>query len=442
MGQPLSADDVNLLESVFHATPDGISVLDPELNIVWVNSTIKQWYPQSGPMQGCKCYRIYHIRNHPCHNCPTIRAMQSRQLAMEVVALPNPQQGIEWRELYAFPLLDQKGRLNGAVEYVRNISERMAIEQALRYSEQRYRMIADFTYDWEYWIAPDKNYVYVSPSCERVTGYPASKFLENADFLQTLVHQDDLKEVEDHFSTCLTSHDVASLEFRILARDGRQHWISHICQPVYGDDGRHLGRRGSNRDLTQYKQMEAALRDAHQDLENRVKDRTLQLQIAAKALKAREADLLNYKGELERVNQELFETNRAVTVLARNIDKNRRDVESKFAKTMSSRIMPLVEDLKKAKSFDSVRVGLDYIAANVQNLSSDLSGKMNLLASLTPTELRVATMIKKGLTSQEIAKTLHVSLHTIKSHRRNIRKKMNIQNSAINLESYLRSIMW
>jgi DNA-binding CsgD family transcriptional regulator len=61
---------------------------------------------------------------------------------------------------------------------------------------------------------------------------------------------------------------------------------------------------------------------------------------------------------------------------------------------------------------------------------------------LTPTELRVAAMIKKGLPSLRIADKLCVSLHTIKSHRRNIRKKLKIENSAINLESYLRSTMW
>jgi DNA-binding CsgD family transcriptional regulator len=64
------------------------------------------------------------------------------------------------------------------------------------------------------------------------------------------------------------------------------------------------------------------------------------------------------------------------------------------------------------------------------------------MAALTPTELQVASMIKKGLPSRKIADRLYISLHTIKSHRRNIRKKLNIQNSGINLESYLRSTMW
>jgi PAS domain S-box-containing protein len=433
--------DISLLESVLDATPDGISVLDPDLNIVWVNPTIKKWYPRSEPFSGCKCYRIYHLRKHPCQNCPAMRALESCEPAKEIVPLPKSQQGTGWLELYAFPLLDVTGVPNGVVEYVRNITDRVTIEQALRNSEQRYRIVADFTYDWEYWIAPDGNYIYVSPSCERITGYPAHAFFEDAGLLDKIIHNDDRERVAKHFSESLMSPDVKSFEFRTLSPSGEERWVSHICQPVYGDDGQYLGRRASNRDITQRKKMEEALRQAHQALESRVEDRTLQLKITAKELKVRQAELLDHKRELERVNRELLETNRAVTVLARNIDKHRRDEENRFAKTITSKIIPLVEDLKKAKTLDSALLGLDIITTNVQDLSNDLTGTMNLLALLTPTELRVASMIIKGLPSQRIADKLCVSLHTIKFHRRNIRKKLNIQNSAINLESYLKAIM-
>ncbi len=45
------------------------------------------------------------------------------------------------------------------------------MDRELRRSEQRFRTVADFAYDWEYWVDPDGNYIYVSPSCERITGY-------------------------------------------------------------------------------------------------------------------------------------------------------------------------------------------------------------------------------------------------------------------------------
>ena len=433
---------IRSLESVLDATPDGISVLDTDLNIVWMNATMKKWYPRSEPFNGCKCYQIYHERNHPCKNCPANRALESCHLEKEIVPLPKPQQGTGWLELYAFPLLDITGVLNGVVEYVRNVTDRVMIEQALRDSEQCYRMVADFTYHWEYWIAPDGNYIYVSPSCERIAGYPAYAFLQDAGLMDKIIHNDDRERVAKHFSECLMSDDVKSMEFRILSRSGEERWISQICQPVYGDNGQYMGRRGSIRDITQRQETEEVRWQAQQSLESRVEDRTMQLKIAAEELEVRQAELLGHKRELERVNRELLETNRAVTILARNIDKHRRDEEDRFAKTISSKIIPLVEGLKEAKTLDNVLLGLDFITANVQDLSNDLTGKMNSLSSLTPAELRVASMIKKGLSSQRIVDKLCVSLHTIKSHRRNIRKKLNLQNSAINLESYLRSIMW
>ena len=117
-------------------------------------------------------------------------------------------------------------------------------------------------------------------------------------------------------------------------------------------------------------------------------------------------------------------------------------MESTVARAINSQLMPLFENLRKAKTLESCRVDLDILAANVQSLTSEFASGENLMVSLTPTELRIATMIKVGLKSQEIADKLCVSLHTAKTHRRNIRKKLNISNSRINLVSYLQSIMW
>jgi DNA-binding CsgD family transcriptional regulator len=146
--------------------------------------------------------------------------------------------------------------------------------------------------------------------------------------------------------------------------------------------------------------------------------------------------------ELQSANQELVDINKALSVLARNLDKTRQETEITIARTINSKIMPIVEDLRKANNLDSLQSGLGILAAQVQTLTDDLmNGGVNVMDSLTPTEMRYATMIKNGLTSKDIAKKLYISLHTAKTHRRNIRKKLNVRNSSINLTSYLRSIM-
>jgi PAS domain S-box-containing protein len=132
-------------------------------------------------------------------------------------------------------------------------------EQILRASEQRFRTVADFTHDWEYWIGPDRTYLYVSPSCQRITGYPAEEFLQDPTLLARLVHPDDRALIEKHLQVEFDSHEALSLDFRLVTRQGEERWLGHICQPVFDENGQWLGRRASNRDITRRKHIESEL---------------------------------------------------------------------------------------------------------------------------------------------------------------------------------------
>ena len=145
-----------------------------------------------------------------------------------------------------------------AAEAQWDFAERNQALESLRESEEKYRTLADFTYDWEYWIDPDGRYVYVSPACERITGYRPEDFMANPGLTLTLVHPEDRDRFGAHHFGERKPHDI--LDFRLIARNGRLVWIGHVCQAVYGSDGRYLGQRGSNRDITARKQAEAALR--------------------------------------------------------------------------------------------------------------------------------------------------------------------------------------
>ncbi|MCC8986308.1 MAG: EAL domain-containing protein, partial [Candidatus Contendobacter sp.] len=139
-----------------------------------------------------------------------------------------------------------------------DITERKQMEQALRLSEEKYRTVADFTSDWEYWRDPEGHYRYVSPACERIAGYRPADFIANPALMLAIVHPDDQARIAQHFAS-KTALDEA-LDFRIRTRAGEERWISHVCQAVYSMDGRWLGQRGSNRDITEYKKTAIALR--------------------------------------------------------------------------------------------------------------------------------------------------------------------------------------
>ena len=142
---------------------------------------------------------------------------------------------------------------------VRDISDRKQAEVELKKSEEKFRTVADFTYDWEYWMGPDGALIYVSPSCERITGYPPDEFLNNPGLIQKIIHPEDESLVGSNL-TPTDSQGTHEADFQIVTREGETRWIGRICQMVYSGDGRWLGYRCSNRDITERKGIEGDLK--------------------------------------------------------------------------------------------------------------------------------------------------------------------------------------
>ena len=167
----------------------------------------------------------------------------------------------KWQISAAIALLVAQG-LGSSALLVERRSRRRA-QAGLVEAEQRYRTVADFTADWEFWKRPDGSLVYVSPSCLALTGYDAAAFLERpiaADRDHPRRRPGHLDERTASKPGHLAVPDPA--EFRIRTRGGEIRWIDHVCSPVIGADGRDLGIRGSNRDITARKQSENELRRA------------------------------------------------------------------------------------------------------------------------------------------------------------------------------------
>lgn len=156
-------------------------------------------------------------------------------------------------------LFDQSGVPSAIVCIISDISEIKRTEEELRMSEERFRTVADFTYDWEYWIGMDGRYLYVSPSCERITGYSPKIFESDPTWLETIVHPDDREKVTQHFHEEIIHDGTFVTRFRVHTRDGSERWIGHVCQPVYNNAGERIGQRASNRDITEQVQVEAML---------------------------------------------------------------------------------------------------------------------------------------------------------------------------------------
>jgi PAS domain S-box-containing protein len=146
------------------------------------------------------------------------------------------------------------------------VSDARSAEAALRESEQKFRTVADHTYAWEFWLSPEGRFLYNSPSCKRITGYDADLFVTDPELFDRIIHPDDRKLYEDHRGRGGEACATEEVEFRIVRADGEVRWIAHACVPVYDDQGVFLGVRGSNRDITDAKRAEAALRRSEERL--------------------------------------------------------------------------------------------------------------------------------------------------------------------------------
>jgi PAS domain S-box-containing protein len=136
------------------------------------------------------------------------------------------------------------------------IEERKQAEENLKATELRYRTVADFTYDWEYWTNIDGSLEYVSPSCERISGYKAQDFMENPALFREIIVQEDKKSWDTHALKSEKDLKPGDIQFRIQRKDGKVRWVEHACQPVTDPKGALLGLRASNRDITARKQAE------------------------------------------------------------------------------------------------------------------------------------------------------------------------------------------
>jgi PAS domain S-box-containing protein len=154
---------------------------------------------------------------------------------------------------------DPVAEFSDITDKIKQVVYRRRTEQLLRESEQKFRTFADFTCDWEYWESSDNRYIYMSPSCKRVTGYTPEEFYNDPGLINRIVLADDRNVWERHQSEAEISMDMSSVEFRILTKTGDIRWISHHCQPVFDINGNSLGRRTGNSDITNRKHTEMVL---------------------------------------------------------------------------------------------------------------------------------------------------------------------------------------
>ena len=190
----------------------------------------------------------------------------------------------------------------------KQILAREMAEAELLQSENKLQIVADFTYDWEYWRKPDGSFVYISPSCERITGYTREEFMQDPDLYLRIIHSDDRGRVSEHVCEDQSNCQLCEMEFRIIPRDGKERWIGHACRSVMDAQGQVLGRRASDRDITKRKRAEEELRKSRDELGMRVQERTAELLQANETLRNLSSKLMSVQeNERKRIALEVHD---------------------------------------------------------------------------------------------------------------------------------------
>ncbi len=152
-------------------------------------------------------------------------------------------------------------------------------EEALRESEERFRAIADYTYDWEDWFDAEGKLIWINSAVERITGYSPEECLAMPDYPFPLIHEEDMVGITDTFQTAVREKTSGNdLPFRIRRKDGGIVWVAVSWQPIFSLEGKHLGMRASLRNITDRQKAEEALADYRDHLEQLVEERSRQLE--------------------------------------------------------------------------------------------------------------------------------------------------------------------
>jgi DNA-binding CsgD family transcriptional regulator len=229
--------------------------------------------------------------------------------------------------------------------------------------------------------------------------------------------------------------------------------VDVIDNPYYVPPGDLLGPdveaarlEGWIRTLTERKRAEDELREARDTLELQVEERTRELTEANALLRKEnrerreaEAALRGKEEELQAQARHLEEVNTAMRVLLEHREEEKVRVQQDVAANVQKLVLPYLKRMEEMKPDGALRTYLEIVRSNLKDLTAPLARSLFAQFGLTPTEMRVADLIRHGKSTKEIADLLSVSANAVSVHRHSIRKKLGLLNRKINLRSHLQA---
>jgi PAS domain S-box-containing protein len=327
----------------------------------------------------------------------------------ETIRLPD---GVQTFLTAKFPLFDSEGKVSAVGGACTDITARKKAEAELQEAEEKYRGIFEHSplgilhIDKEGIITAsnEKLAEILGSSVEKIIGF---------DLLQSIKDEEIKTAIISVFSG-----QPAHYEGNYLSVTGDARvYLRGVFSPISSSDGSIVAAIGIIEDITRRKDAEEALQKAHDELEQRVADRTAQL---------------------DRKTERLMETNVALKILLEKREEDKKELEEKVMFNIEKLISPYLEKLKMRCDGKSQGALLEIIQSNLDEITTSFAhNHKDHLSKLTPAQIQIADLIKQGQTTKEIASLLNLSPSTIACHRQEIRKRLSLTNKKINLQATL-----
>ena len=175
--------------------------------------------------------------------------------------------------LQTFVLLDSALYINGRIDWSLFliplgailvtgllIGHILQLSYRLKQNSEKFRAVADIAKEFIYLRTIDGHYEYVSSSCTDLCGYMQEDFYATPNFLDTLIHPDDLDRWKNHVRSVNNCIAFEYFDVRLITKNNRIVWISHNCIPVFDESGQQIAVRSSNVNITERKKAEQDLR--------------------------------------------------------------------------------------------------------------------------------------------------------------------------------------
>lgn len=336
----------------------------------------------------------------------------------------------------------EKARLYSEVR--KELSERKRAEAKIRESEQRYRSFLESSPDPVIVYNIKGMALYVNPAFEQTFGFSRDELLgKRTEF----VPEESWPETNDAIERMLKGEKIQLFETKRLTRDGRVLDVQLSSTLFFDSSGKPTGNIVTLRDISARKGAEEELKKYREHLEELVDARTAELAKANRRLeqevderKRAEMTLRKREKDLEAQSLHLEEVNTALRVLLKQREKDKQELGENVLSNVKELVAPYLEKLKKGRLNTDQTTLIRILDSNLSNIISPFIGNLSSrFVSLTPTEIRVANLVKEGKSNKEIAELLLLSKNTVLFHRHNIRSKLGLKNKKINLRSHLLS---